>query len=503
MFRIYADNTLIYDSSLDLYTIAKGQIEREVNRSGKFVFTLYSDHPHIDQLQELKTIIRVYRDNTLIFRGRILYYVDGFYKDRSFTCEGELSFLVDSVQRPYNFQGSPSTLFTRFIELHNAQVDETKRFRVGQVTVEDPNNYINRENGSYEDTLTNLTDRLVGSLGGYIVMTDGPNNTRVINWLAEYGEVSSQTIEFGENLLDFARTRSAETIATALIPLGAQNEETGTRLTITSVNDNKDYIYDEAAVNRYGWIWRSETWDDVTVAANLLTKARARLAELSSLITSIELTAIDLSDLDKNIDAFSLGDYVRVKSYPHNLDAVYMLTKQTVDILVPENNKITLGYTFSGFVDKTLTNSALYSRIDAMASKGSIAAVRENIETINGALIVIEGTTWTPMELDAAFTASETVQYRAANSQVFVTGAVSPVTAYTSSDTEVVIATGIEEAYRPTADVPVILPGDGLDTFVVTVKTDGSLTISKYQTGQAYGQMDPSKTYSIHFSYSI
>ena len=51
---------------------------------------------------------------------------------------------------------------------------------------------------------------------------------------------------------------------TALIPLGAKltetdedgNEtETDTRLDITAVNDGKNYVYDEEAVEEIGWIW--------------------------------------------------------------------------------------------------------------------------------------------------------------------------------------------------------------------------------------------------------
>lgn len=506
MFRIYADNVLIYDSSLDDYVITKGQIEREVNKSGKLTFTLYSDHPHFDRIQELKTIIKVYRDDSLVFRGRVLSYVDGFDNDRVFTCEGELSFFVDSVQRPYVFQGTPAELFRQFVTSHNSQVEEAKRFTVGEVTVEDPNNYVRRENGSYENTLANIQDRLTGPLGGYITFSDGPDG-RVINWLAEYGSLSSQSIQFGENLLDYARTRSAESIATVLIPLGAQNEETGERITIASVNDGKDFIVDETAAARYGLIYAVEIWDDVTVPANLLTKGRARLAELSSLITSIELTAIDLSDLDRDIDAFALGDYVRVISPPHGLDAVYMLTKQTVDILAPENNRITLGHTFAGFTDRTVDASQLSSRLDTLsvtkASKGSVEAVQSEVSSISGQISAIEGGSWTGLTLSSDWTASKAVQYRTANRQVFITGAISPVLAYGASATEVEFASGIPEALRPAPKVKVLQPGEDLFTFLITIRSDGTLAISKYSDPSGYGAMSPMTIYEFNLSYSI
>ena len=148
-----------------------------------------------------------------------------------------------------------------------------------------------------------------------------------------------------------------------MIPLGAkiqtegESVETEARVTIESVNGGKDYIYDAEAVAAYGWIYKSVIWDDVTVPANLLNRAIAYLNEYINLNISIELSAIDLSAMDKNIDAFKIGDYVHVISLPHGINSNYLLTKQSIDLLHPENNKITLGYTFSTFTDRTLANS--------------------------------------------------------------------------------------------------------------------------------------------------
>ena len=79
MYQVYADGSLIFDSRFEEYVIAKGQIDLEVNKSGSFVFTLYRDHPYYDRIEKLKTIITVYRDNMLIFRGRVILSADGFY----------------------------------------------------------------------------------------------------------------------------------------------------------------------------------------------------------------------------------------------------------------------------------------------------------------------------------------------------------------------------------------------------------------------------------------
>lgn len=363
MYQVFADEHILFDSRYEGYIIGKGQINLEANKSGSFVFSLYKDHPYYDRIQKLKTIITVYRDGFLIFRGRVIKSDDGFYNEKTLTCEGELSFLLDSVQRSYSYTGTPASLFSQFVREHNRQVGGDRQFTIGQITVEDPNDYINRSNSNYEDTLTNVNNKLLGTLGGYIYITPGTNDERVINWLADFPSLSSQSIEFGENLLDFVKTNNAEDIITALIPLGAkiqtegESVETEARVTIESVNGGKDYIYDAEAVAAYGWIYKSVIWDDVTVPANLLSRAIAYLNEYINLNISIELSAIDLSAMDKNIDAFKIGDYVHVISLPHGINSNYLLTKQSIDLLHPENNKITLGYTFSTFTDRTLANS--------------------------------------------------------------------------------------------------------------------------------------------------
>lgn len=373
MYTIYCDNTPIYDSVLEDYVISKGVVTKEINKSGSFVFTIYSSNPYYNSIQKMKSIITVFKGDELIFRGRVIKEALGFYKDKTFTCEGELGFLLDSIMRPYEFTGTPEELLGLLIDTHNSQVDEAKRFRVGTVTVTDPNNYIVRSNSEYETVSDNLYTRLVDTLGGYIFITD-VDGERVINWYAESPYRSSQPIEFGENLLDFTKTNGAEDIATAIIPLGyeIEDETTGAkhRLTIADVNNGVDYVYNEDAVNLYGWIYKVEIWDDVTVASNLKTKGESFLLDKIKQSIMIELSAIDLSLMDRSIDSFELGDYINIISAPHNIDDDYLLEKQTIDLLKPDNDKITLGYSYRSFTDKTIAsdnkNNSLVQKIDVI-----------------------------------------------------------------------------------------------------------------------------------------
>lgn len=380
MYKIFADDTLIYDSTDEEYKIRKGLVVHETNKSGSFTFSVYPDHFYYDRFVKLKTIIRVYKSGKINFRGRILNDVSDYWNNKVITCEGELGFLQDSIIRPFNFTGTPEALFRRFIEEHNSQVDTFKRFKIGIVTVVDANDYITRENTEYESTIDNLNNRLVeGTLGGYLYITHGENGTEEIptlNYLADFTNVSAQLIEFGANLKNYTKTVKAEEIATVIIPLGAEVTE-GEKLTISEVNDGKDYILNAEAVAKYGYIAKVVTWDDVTVASNLKRKGEEYLAESIKQSISIEVNPIDLHLIDRSIEPFKIGDYIRVKSVPHNLDSIMLCNKQTLDLLNPENDTLTLGYSYSTFTETSSKIPILQSTVTRINNK--IQALNETV----------------------------------------------------------------------------------------------------------------------------
>ena len=392
MYKIFADDTLIYDSTLEDYKIGKGNIDLETNKSGSFVFSIYPDHFYYDKFVRLKTVITVYKSGRIVFRGRILNDVTDYWNNKVITCEGELGFLQDSLIRPFAFTGTPEELFRKFIEEHNSQVDEFKCFKIGTITVVDPNDYISRSNSGYESTLSNLNSRLIDdSLGGYFYITHGEDGTDpipTINYLADFTKVSSQKIEFGSNLKNYTKTVKADNIATAIIPLGHEVDDGNSKtenpkLTIKKVNNDVDYVYNSDAVALYGWIFKAVSWDDVTNASILKSKAEAYLNEIVNQNITIELNAIDLHLLDRSIESFNVCDYVRVISAPHNFDSTLLCNKQSLDLLKPENDSLVLGYTYSTFTE---TSSKLSTSIS------NISNMQSSINNISNKLIILNDT---------------------------------------------------------------------------------------------------------------
>ena len=210
-------------------------------------------------------------------------------------------------------------------------------------------------------------------------------------------------MEFGKNLTDVTINRDHTQRVTALIPFGAKitetdaegNEtETGGRVTIEAVNDGKNYVYDEKAVEEIGWIWATEVWEDVTLASNLLRKATARLAELSQGITSIELTIVDESDTGADVGDIHARQYVYCSSPPHGIDGRYLCISKTKDYLNPAGNTITVGA--SGV---TLTSLSAKQNNSLSTLEQDILGQTSKIEDISGKVDEISGAKMYRIEL--------------------------------------------------------------------------------------------------------
>lgn len=354
--QLFADGQTLFDSTTDEYKATAIDLTEQVNTSNTLEFTLPPFNPSYSLPQNMTSLIELYRNDVLVFEGRVLYSQDDILGNRTFTCEGSLAFLLDSIVRPTTTQDTTILeYFTYLINQHNAQVEEQKQFQVGIVTVTNSTDNVYRIDNDYANTLTVIQEKLVNRLGGYLRVRK-VNGVRYIDYLEEYGTTSTQTIEFQKNILDLSQRISSENVITALIPLGAKDETTELPLTIVSVNDGKDYIVDETAVSLFGYIYGTNTWDDVTLPENLLTKGQEFLQQNIANSVSIEVDAVDLSMLNVDINVLELGMSVPVISQPHKLNANFVIKKKETQFLKPEDSSITLDTIIKRNTDQVTTN---------------------------------------------------------------------------------------------------------------------------------------------------
>lgn len=393
MYRINYDTFLLHDLQVPSehgYYLLNPKLKEEVNKIAELEFEINSTHPNFSRLEHLVPSIELKKNSKTIFKGRIIKEQQNMNKSKQVTCESILAFLFDSVVRPYSFQGTPENLLIQFVENHNSQVDVDKQFKVGKTTGAnlDPNEYINRSNTNYSNTYDEIQDKLLNIGGYFYVRYEDDGN--YLDWVDDFTDdvgqiISLQTIEFGNNLKDITIENDASNTYSVVIPLGAEvtNEDgTKSRLTIESVNEGLDYLINEDALNKYGWIVapiKDTTWNDVTVADNLKTKGQELLDQQGVMLKStLELNAIDLNVVDGNIDDFEMYQYIRVQSTPHNISAAYLLTKKETPLTKPENMIITLGETKNTLTGIQMNNDKVIENVGTM-----IADYEVNKELVN------------------------------------------------------------------------------------------------------------------------
>lgn len=361
------EKTTIHSDNLD--HISGGKIVKAVNAVDSFTFTIYPDNAGYDKLKPLTTSITVTDDSTGkdVFIGRVLKCPDSMDEQglicKSVTCEGRLGWLYDSVQpyAEYKMVGV-RTVLASFISKHNAQVGDDKHISVGQVTVTAENNYTYSVN--WVSTMDAISEQLVGKFGGEIQLRDQDGKV-YIDYLEHIGHGTDTRIELAVNLKTVSREIDETSVITRLYPLGAKLTDSEKRLTIGTVNSSKDYIEDSALVAKYGVISGTQTWDDVTQASILKTKATAYLKSANKAKKQYKITAVDLSTIDMNFEQFELGCWYRVVNPLMGIDEDLRIIGITINLDSPEQSELTFGdkfETMTGFM--TAKTKSLQTAID-------------------------------------------------------------------------------------------------------------------------------------------
>lgn len=349
MYQILIDGRDLYYPRDEEYTVSDAVVHLQLNDSGSVEFGLPVLNPEYGNIKNRISMLQVLKNGKEIFYGEVRESEKDFYGTKQVYAVGELAFLFDSIQPQAKYQDMTSRqLLETWLNIHNSQVEEKKRFYVGMVTVHDPNDSLYRFTNQ-ETTLDCIREKLCEKLDGYLRIrkVDGKRYLDLVT-LQEYGKICEQPIEFGDNLLDYSENVSASELYTCVIPKGARLEESPIEgleayVDIKSVNGGKDYLYSQDAVNTYGWNRCVVSWGDVTEPANLKKKGEQWLKDNQYENMVLELSAADLSLLDADLESFELGDSVPVYSKPHGMDRTFPVQKLELHLQNPAEDKLQLG----------------------------------------------------------------------------------------------------------------------------------------------------------------
>ena len=111
MYRILCDSYVIYDPRFPDLFVMEPTLTQKKNEPGELTFTIPKEHPHYGVLEKLKSRIKVYRDDTLIWVGRAIEDERDLYENRKVVAEGSLAYLLDSILRPFTMDGTAAEIW--------------------------------------------------------------------------------------------------------------------------------------------------------------------------------------------------------------------------------------------------------------------------------------------------------------------------------------------------------------------------------------------------------
>ena len=428
MYQISCDGYVLYDPRDDDLIVNNPRCKLGVNTVGESSFSIYATHPFYSKLKKLRSVFEIKQDGDTIFRGRMTEDTKDFNNIKVVDLEGVMAYFNDSIIRPFTFPDDFTNdeeyttaaaggnvveyLLGWLIGQHNSQVQDFQKFKLGKVTVADPNNYVARSATDYKSTWETLNNALFGSaLEGFLCIRYEEDGN-YIDYLSDFELTNTQRIAYGENLLDLTNKSSATSTYTAIIPLGAKvknDDEEGTpekQVTIEGLADGAvtediikkgDTLYSKSAVEEYGWIYAppSESkWDDVTEAENLREKAVEFLSgKATKLNNTITIKAVDLHFSDADIAAFRIYRHVLTYSKAHGHEGQYKLTELDIDILNPQNTKITLGDTIRTLTDinrgnkQSATDTVTIVQQASKEMKNDLTEVQNIVKTQSSAVV--------------------------------------------------------------------------------------------------------------------
>lgn len=386
--------------------LENGKINQEVGLIPTFSFSFYPDNPAFGKVQPYRTLITVFNTKTkkMEFEGRALDYSDSMDVDgtilNDFKAEGELAYLTDSVQAHVEFRGTVQQALETQVNRHNSMVEDYKKFEVGIVEVEDPNDYLYFYLKQDETTLDSIERTLVDNLGGELrVRKEG--NVRYLDYLNFDGDFGTTEIRLRSNLKSMSRDIDPTDVIPRLVPLGARIESddpdatdaSQQRITIESVNNGLDYIDNPDLIKQFGEKAVPKIWDDVTTPETLLSTAKRFMENQKTALVQYVVEAYDLSLINQNIDTFECGWYYHLVNPVMGVDETLRIIKKTIDINAPENDKFAIGNLFESYTDIQLALQKEYSNIvqlqqaianEARKVNNTVSTLYQNTTALSG-----------------------------------------------------------------------------------------------------------------------
>lgn len=347
--------TFLHDPRTTDRNLNEIKLTCEENSCGFCDFTIYPTHPLYGIIREHGHVV-VKEGNTIIFSGYIYEIEREFYLDGHIKCKGDLAYLGMSIIKPCKHTFKTVGGYLRWLlNVHNSQVSPDKQIHLG--TIDEWSTFINLEYTQPVTTIDSLSKDFIEKYTTGRVQITFDGNKRYLNYSRGYKR-TEKLIRFGENLKDYRITNSYDNLATAIVATGYQVNENDSGdpiyLSLTRVLDGPtkygsdiyikgNAIYSKRAVEKYGWIQRVYSNEEVDKIDVLIDEAYNVLIDSCYPLQELEVKAIDMHMLNPELQPIRVGEYVHIVSEPHNLNGYFACDAIELDLNDPTNSIYTFG----------------------------------------------------------------------------------------------------------------------------------------------------------------
>ena len=334
LYALKCNGVRIAASGRGAYSFESGKLVRRLSSAGTLDFTLTPGNRYAQGIGLRSSIVTVERDNAEIFRGFALEKTVSEYGFVRYAAVGDMSALRDVPVGSIDYTGSADQLVTRILNAYNASAERRRRIYKGTVGRTGLGASMTFQSNGWRSAW-DLISGLCTDRGGVLRLRYADDGKRVLDWLDHCNHWSTQTAEWGKNLLSLRVTDDTSEMINTIIAEG----ETEQHESISVV------VADEASVAAYGTIAVARRYDAATTEA-LRAAALADLALGCKVSRVISGQAIDRPT--KQEEAFQLGDFVRVISRPHRLDEWSVVSEITDDLTDNKPVQISFGQVSTG-----------------------------------------------------------------------------------------------------------------------------------------------------------
>ncbi len=330
----------------------------KAGQAGRFSAVLPPGHPLAGRVRVMDAAseVALSEGGRVTWQGRLTSIERRF--DGSVAVEGEdaLAYLNDTVVPPYanyaapDYKGEPNAprdageLFAWLVERHNERAFlDSKRFCPGRSMA---GRELLRSSTVWPTSASEIKSKLLATGGVLAVRYEA--GEKVLDWLDDGAGEGGQEIEFGRNLLDFAREESAADVVNGIVPVSKHGDGGRFGLDGWGGSTRGDYVvaggmvFDQAQASVQGVIAEKREYEAST-PEKLVEMAMSDLDSAKLAVSSIEVSAVDLSAIDPSVPPIRYLDWVTVSSRPHGFRASMLCVERRLDALDPSKTRYVFG----------------------------------------------------------------------------------------------------------------------------------------------------------------